>query len=155
MIPPEEGVTMTGGMTEGGGAGVVTDGAETMIPHPMAQEEEIDMIAMAIALKGGNNMAEERGDMMIVMVIAMVMTDGNMIGLRTMVQGGEGGAIRLHEVGGAIRLLEVGGAIHLLGVDEGMNMIEVGVTILLVMAMAGRRETGLKVRLCMKCGDCY
>ena len=109
----------TDGMTE---VGVAMDETGTTSHHPMDWE-------------GGTNMGEETGDMM----IAIVMTDGNTIGMKIMVQDGVGGAIHLREVGGAIHLREVGGAIRLLVAGGDMNMIEVDGTILRGMGMAERR----------------
>lgn len=133
MIHLEEAMTIDV-MTEGG---VAMDEAGTMSPRHMGQEGGIDMM-------GETNTVEETGAMM----IAMVMTDGNMIGMRTMVQGGVGGAIHPLGVGEVIHPLGVGGAIHLLGVGGDMNLTEVGGTILLEMGTAGRRETGPRVRGC-------
>ena len=125
----------TGGMTE---VGVAMDETGTTSPHLMDWE-------------GGTNMGEETGGTM----IAMVMTDGNTIGMKIMVQDGVEEAIHLREVGGAIHLREVGGAIHLHEVGEvirllvvggDMNLIEVGGTILRGMGMAERRDRGLEVR---------
>ena len=134
MIHLEEAMK-TGGMTE---VGVAMDETGTTSPHLMDWE-------------GGTNMGEETGGTM----IAMVMTDGNTIGMKIMVQDGVEEAIHLHEVGGAIHLHEVGGAIHLHEVGEvirllvvggDMNLIEVGGTILRGMGMAERRDRGLEVR---------
>ena len=142
MIHLEEAM-MIDVMTEGG---VAMDETGTMSPRLMAQEGGTDMMEET-------NTVEETG----AMTIAMVMTDGNMIGMRIMVQGGVGGAIHplavgeaIHPlgVGEAIHPLGVGGAIHLLGVGGDMNPIEVGGTILLEMGTVGRRETDTEVRGC-------
>ena len=142
MIHLEEAM-MIDVMTEGG---VAMDGTGIMSPRRMAQEGGTDMMEET-------NTVEETG----AMTIAMAMTDGNMIGMRIMVQGGVGGAIHplgvgeaIHPlgVGGAIHPLGVGEAIHLLGVGGDMNPIEVGGTILLEMGTVGRRETDTEVRGC-------
>ena len=133
MIHLEEAM-MIDVMTEGG---VAMDGTGIMSPRRMAQEGGTDMMEET-------NTVEETG----AMTIAMAMTDGNMIGMRIMVQGGVGGAIHPLGVGEAIHPLGVGEAIHPLGVGGDMNPIEVGGTILLEMGTVGRRETDTEVRGC-------
>ena len=122
------------------------DEAGTMIPHLLGKEGETDMMH-------GTNTGGETDALM----IALGMTGGNMIGMKTMVQDGVGGAIHPLGVGGAIHLLVVGGAIHPLevggailplGVAGDMNLIEVGGTTLHGMTTVERRERGLEVRGC-------
>ena len=136
-----EEATKRDGTTE---VGVAMDEAGTTTPHPMAKEGGTDMMH-------GTNTGGETDALM----IAMGMTSGNMIGTKTMVQDGVGGAIHPLGVGGAIHLLvvdgaihplEVGGAILPLEVAGDMNLIEVGGTTLRGMAIVERRERGLEVR---------